>query len=376
MKKAIIIGAGFAGSVSARILAQNGYKVYIYEKRPHIGGNCYDEKDKNGILIHKYGPHLFHTSNKKVWDFLSRFTKWQPYEHKVKAHIKGKNVPIPFNFNTIEQLFRQKKTQKLIKLLSKQYELNSKIPILELLKSDDKNIKNLADFIYENMFKNYTAKQWGVSPKKIDKSVSSRVPVFIGRDDRYFNDTYQAVPKHGYTKLFENLLNHKNIKIQLKHNGLKHLKLDKNSIKYKGKKPDIVIYTGAIDELFSYKFGSLSYRSLNLKFQTKNQEYFQECTTLNYPNNHHYTRITEFKHIHQTKTQKTTILKEFPCSHVKGKNIPYYPFFTKEAQKNYKRYQKEAKRYKNLLLLGRLAEYKYYDMDDIVLRSLKALEQL
>lgn len=374
MSEIYIIGAGFAGSVSARILAEQKYKITIFEKRSHIGGNCYDEMDKNGILIHRYGPHLFHTSDKKVWEFLSRFTAWQPYEHKVKAYIKEKNVPIPFNFNTIEELFSKDKAKKLIDLLLKHYKLNAKVPILELLKTDDEELKKLADFIYEYMFKNYTAKQWGVNPKEIDKDVSARVPVFIGRDDRYFNDTFQAVPKQGYTKLFENMLNHKNISLHVNKDGLENLNFNGNFITINKKTPKLVIFTGAIDELFSYKFGELTYRSVDMVFETKKMEFFQECTTINYPNEHDYTRITEFKHIHPAKTPNTTILKEFPALHVKDKNTPYYPFFNDKAKNSYQKYANMAKNYKNLLLLGRLAEYKYYDMDDVVLRAIEQIK--
>ncbi len=371
MKRAIIIGSGFAGSVSARILAENNFEVQLYEKRDHIGGNCYDEVDKNGILIHTYGPHLFHTSNKKVWDFLSRFTSWQAYEHKVRSHIKGKNVILPFNFNTIEQLFDKNEAEEYINLLKKNYKRNSKVPILKLKKN--KILKKLSDFIYEYLFKNYTLKQWGIKPEELDESVSARVPIFIGRDNRYFNDTYQALPKAGYTKLFENLINHKNITLHLSKDTIKYISFKKDKISFNKEIPDILIFTGALDELFDYKFGELKYRSIDMQFESIEKEWFQENTTINYPNDFKFTRITEFKYLYPYKSHKTTILKEYPIAHIRDKNIRYYPFLTDDTQNKYMKYEKESQVYKNLLLLGRLAEYKYYDMDDVVLKAIEIL---
>jgi UDP-galactopyranose mutase len=356
MYDALIVGAGFAGSVSAQILAQKGFKVLVLEERDHIGGNCYDEL-VNGVLVHRYGPHLFHTSDEEVWEFLSQFTKWTSYEHHVKAHIDGLNVPIPFNFNSICKLFEPNKADELIKRLLKYYKLDTKVPILELKKHPDLLLQKLADFVYEKVFLGYTAKQWGLKPEELDSAVTARVPLFIGWDDRYFNDTFQAVPKDGYTKLFENLLNHPNITLKLSC----VFELD---AKFDG----VIVYTGMIDRLFNYCHKELSYRSINLEFETVDKKWFQDAPTINFPNNYDFTRITEFKHIHPSNSPKTVILKEYPTLHVKGKTEPFYPFFTKEAKEHYLKYVKLAKEHPNLVLLGRLAEYRYYDMDDVVKR--------
>jgi UDP-galactopyranose mutase len=371
----IIIGSGLAGSVSANILATKyNKKVLLIEKKNHIGGNCYDFKDENNILIHKYGPHLFHTNNKEVIDYLSEFTSWDIYNHEVLAYIDGAKVPIPFNINTLYEVFPESKAKVLEDKLLQTYEYNSKIPILELKKSIDKDLQFLADFIYEKIFLNYTAKQWGMKPEDMDGAVTARVPVFIGRDNRYFNDSYQSLPKNGYTNMIQNMLNHKNIKLMLNTDFKEICELKEKDFylfgsKFEGK----VIYTGQIDELFDYKFGDLPYRSVDMKFETIDKEYYQEKATVNYPNDYDFTRITEFKHIHPVNSNKTTILKEYPQEYVKNENIPYYPIFTQENQNKYNQYLEYSKEYDNLILLGRLAEYKYYDMDDMVERVLEVL---
>ena len=374
----IIVGVGFAGSVIAeRIAKQLNKKVLIIEKRNHIGGNCYDERIEN-ILIHKYGPHLFHTDEKQVWDYLNNFGEWDIYHHRVLAFIDGKKVPIPFNFNTLYEVFSNELAKRLEKKLLENYQYNLKIPILELKKSDDKDLKFLADFIYEKIFVNYTAKQWGMKPEEIDNAVTARVPVFIGKDDRYFNDKYQGVPKDGYTKLFQNMLNHPNIKIMLNTNFKEIIQIDQKTKKiyflnqeFKGK----LIFTGMIDELFDYRFGELPYRSVDMKFETIEKEYYQEAATVNYPNDYDFTRITEFKHIHSVETNKTVILKEYPQKFIKNQNTPYYPIFTKENEDKYNKYLEYSKEFENIILLGRLAEYKYYDMDDIVKKALEVFEE-
>ena len=374
----IIVGAGFAGSVMAeRIANVLNKKVLIIEKRNHIGGNCYDERVEN-ILVHRYGPHLFHTNYKEVWDYLSNFTNWDLYHHKVLAFIDGGKVPIPFNFNTLHKVFPKELANKIEKKLLEKYTYNSKVPILELKKAQDKDLKFLADYIYEKVFLNYTAKQWGVKPEEIDSAVTARVPVFIGKDDRYFNDRYQAVPKDGYTMMFQKMLDHPNIKLMLNTDFNEVVKIDHQNKKiyffnqeFKGK----LIFTGMIDELFDYKFGELPYRSVDMRFETLEKEYFQEIATVNYPNDYEFTRITEFKHIHPADTQKTVILKEYPQEYVKNENTPYYPVFTQKNQEKYNRYLEFANDYHNVILIGRLAEYKYYDMDDIVKRALEIFEE-
>jgi UDP-galactopyranose mutase len=359
----IIIGAGFSGSVIAeRIANVLNQKVLIIEKRNHIGGNCYDYKDGNNIIIHKYGPHLFHTDYKDVFDYLSNFTDWQLYHHRVLAFIDGKKVPIPFNLNTLYEIFPKTLAEKLETKLLNKYHCNSKVPILDLLKEEDDDLKFLANFIYEKVFKNYTA----------------RVPIYIGRDNRYFTDKYQAIPKDGYTKIFERMLNHPNIKIMINTDFKELINIDYQNKKiffmgqeYKGK----LIFTGMVDELFNFKYGYLPYRSLELKFESIDQEYHQEAPVVNYPNDYDFTRITEFKHIHPTQSDKTTILKEYPKAYQPNVDIPYYPVFTKENQELYNKYKEEVERFNNLILMGRLAEYRYYDMDDAVKRALEVFEE-
>lgn len=374
----IIVGSGFAGSVIAeRIATQLDKKVLIVEKRDHIGGNCYDCRDENNILVHKYGPHLFHTENQEVFDYLSHFTKWHEYQHKVLASIDGQKVPIPFNFNSIDKLFPVDTAHRLEQKLVKRFGRGTKVPILKLRQENDEDLKLLADFIYEKVFLHYSTKQWGVKPEDIDPAVTARVPVFIGRDDRYFNDQYQTVPENGYSSIFTKMLQHPNIELLLNTDSKEILQVDigENRILFKGEEfTGTVVFTGMIDELFNYQFGSLLYRSLDLQFETLNMEVFQETATVNYPNDFDFTRITEFKHIHPVETERTTILKEYPKSCEVGRDIPYYPVFNDENQERYMCYKELTDNFDNLVMLGRLAEYKYYDMDDIVARALEVFK--
>ncbi len=374
----IIIGSGFAGSVIAeRLATQQNKKVLIIDKRRHIGGNCYDCYDEHGILIHQYGPHLFHTDNKVVFDYLSQFTQWQPYQHEVLAFIDGQKVPVPFNLNSLHALFPKSLADSLERKLIDTFGFGVKVPILELRNTDDSELKFLADYIYDKIFVNYTAKQWGKKPEDISPEVTGRVPVHISRDNRYFQDKYQAIPKHGYSKIFENMLNHPNISVLLNTDFKDVFKVDFESGEmsfmgsgFKGQ----LIYTGLIDELFDSRFGELPYRSLDFKFEHLEKDQFQEKTTINYPNDYDFTRITEFKHISQQTISGTSIVKEFPQDFDRNdptKNIPYYPVFTEENKVILDRYVDFSKNFPNITLVGRLAENRYYDMDDIVARALQ-----
>ncbi|MBC7101554.1 UDP-galactopyranose mutase [Methanothermobacter tenebrarum] len=373
----IIVGAGLAGSVMAERIANIlDEKVLVIERRNHIGGNCYDEIDKTGIIIHKYGPHIFHTNYRDVFKYLSQFTEWREYQHYVLGFIDGKLAPLPFNLNTLHKLLPESLAKPLEKKLLKKYNYGERIPILKLLKEDDRDLKFLANYIYEKVFLNYTIKQWGLKPDEIDGKVTERVPILLSRDNRYFQDKYQGVPQDGYTKMIQNILDHENIKIMLNTSHEEILQIKKDKIlfmdkKYNGK----VIFTGKIDELFNYRYGRLPYRSLDLKFKKLDQEWYQEAATINYPNDYDFTRITEFKHIHPAETKKTIILKEHPQEHIEGKNEPYYPILTPENQETYKKYKKLAENHRNLVLLGRLAEYRYYNMDEIVKRAFKVFEK-
>jgi len=360
----IIIGAGITGIVIAeRIANVLKKKVLIIEKRKEIGGNCYDYKDKNGITVHKYGPHIFHTENKKVWKYLSQFTEWIPYQHKVLGFIEGKYVNIPFNLRTLHELMPEKLAERLEKKLINNFGFNSKVPILELKKIKDKDLKYLADFIYEKIFLHYTEKQWGLKPEEIEYSVTARVPVVISYDNRYFNDRYQGIPKSGYTKLFAKMLQNRNIELLLG----KDFKEIKGKINYRK-----IFYTGAIDAFFDYQFGKLVYRCVDVDFQCKPIKNYQPAAVVNYPNDYDYTRITEFKKFAMSNSKYTTIGIEYPGN----KGFIAWPILNKKNKRIFQKYWKEAVRLKskNIYFAGRLAEYKYYDMDDAVENSLKIFD--
>lgn len=362
----LIVGAGFSGCVLAeRIATQLGKKCLIVEKRNHIGGNCYDYYDDSGVLIHKYGPHIFHTQMKKVWEYLSQFTEWIDYEHKVKAVIDGKEIPVPFNFNSIEIAFDDEYAQKLIMLLKEKYGEGVKIPILTLRKTDNPELKELAEYIYKYIFLGYNIKQWNMKPEELDPSVSGRVPVFLSRDDRYFQDKYQAIPMHGYTKLFQKMINHDNIHVQLQTDYKKIV----DSINY-----DKMIYTGHIDYFYDFKLGRLPYRTLDFDFQTIDKEIYQSGAQINYPNDHDYTRITEFKHLTKQDHKKTTIAYEYPKDYVFGENDPYYPIPKEDNLNLYSQYKELADKEENVYFVGRLADYKYYNMDQTVGVALQLFE--
>jgi UDP-galactopyranose mutase len=376
----VIVGAGFVGAVLAeRIASQLNRKVLIIEKRNHIGGNAYDCYDEHGVLIHKYGPHIFHTRSKEVWDYLSQFTEWRLYQHKVLGLIDGKKVPIPFNLNSIDQLFPYSLARTLEKKLVDHFGFNVKVPILKLREVEDNDLKFLADYVYQNVFLNYTLKQWGLTPEQLDPTVTGRVPVYISRDDRYFQDVYQGMPKHGYTKLFENMLAHPNIKILLNTDykeivqvDFDHRTLKLMGIPYTGK----LIYTGPLDYFYDYKYGKLPYRSLNFIFESYPQHRFQEVGTVNYPNNYDFTRITEFTHLTGQEMNFTTIVKEISQEYVPGQNEAYYPIKNDENIQIVRQYKKENEKWENVIFAGRLAEYQYYDMDAVVAKALKIFREL
>lgn len=378
----IIIGAGFAGSVLARSFADDGKKVLILEKRNHIGGNMYEETKENGVRVHLYGPHIFHTNDKEVYEYLKQFSGFYFYEHRVIGYIDGKYVPIPFNFKSLELLFNEKESKEIKEKLLNTYKKEKKVSILELLNSSDEIIKKFGKFVYDKVFVHYTAKQWNIPIEEVDTSVINRVPVILGYDDRYFQDTYQFMPKNGYNEIFENMLSHKNIEIKLNTDARKYLSIDTKEKKilynkepYKG----IIIYSGPLDELLNYQYGPLPYRSLNLIFENKKENYYQPSSVVNYPNDEKFTRITEFKYLsNQLVKDNTTILKEYPLTYdYKNKeHIPYYAIFNTENLALYQKYYNDIKDIKNLYLCGRLAEYKYYNMDAVIKRALELYKEI
>ncbi len=379
----IVVGAGFAGAtIAERIASKLNKKVLIIEKRGHIGGNCYDYYDEHGLLIHKYGPHIFHTNHKEVWEYLSNFTDWRPYRHRVLAYIDGKKVPLPFNLNSLYALFPEALASKLEEKLIDKFGFGKKIPILELLKTEDTELKQLADFVYRKVFLNYTMKQWGLKPEELNPEVTARVPVHLSRSDDYFQDKYQGIPADGYTQIFKRMLSHPNINIMLKTDALKLLRLGHGAgkILFQGKEfQGKVIYTGPIDELLGFKFGELGYRSLKFELEIHDREFFQEVAVVNYPNDYRFTRITEFKHMTGQKHPKTVIAKEYPQEYrrnVPGMDIPYYPIPEYGELKKYSLYQKEISRFKDkIILIGRLAEYKYYSMNMVLKAALEIFEE-
>ena len=377
MKEILIAGAGFSGSVAARILAEKGYKVTVHEQRSTIGGNAFDE-NINGIISQKYGPHIFHTSNKDVVDFLSKYTEWFDYKHSVKGMIDGKLVPIPFNLTSLETLFDTNSANHIKEVLFKEIGLGQKVPVMQLKKHKDKEIQKLGDYVFKKVFYNYTLKQWEMEPTKLNPTIMERVPVNVSYQDMYFpNDLYQIMPKYGFTHIFENMLNHPNIKVKLNSNILNSLTFEKDGIYYEGKVFEgEVIFTGCIDELFNYKYGKLPYRTLDFEFETHNITSYQEASVVNYPNEEAYTRISEFSKFTCNPVENYTIIvKEYPRSHKLG-DIPYYPIEIKENISLYQKYLDLSKKYSNLHLLGRLANYKYINMDLAVQNALDLANSL
>jgi UDP-galactopyranose mutase len=378
----IIVGAGFSGAVFAeRCASVKGLKVLIIEQREHIAGNCFDYHDQHGVLIHKYGPHIFHTAKQEVWDYLSQFTNWREYQHEVLASIDNKLIPVPFNLNSLKLWYVEAEADKLKEKLLSRYGYGHKIGIQALRETDDSELKALAELIYEKVFVNYTSKQWGVRPEDISPEVIARVPVYISTDNRYFQDEYQAIPVDGYSHLFESMVSHPNIELKLGQNAMEMIRLNKETggIMFKGE-PFLgkVVFTGMIDELFDFELGELSYRSLQFQFENHHKESFQTNATVNYPNEHLYTRITEFKKITGQVTNSTTIVKEFPQDYDRSdehKNVPYYPMFNAKNEQLYSAYRALTEHYDSLIVFGRLGDFKYYNMDDAVKRSLDVFDQ-
>ncbi|MDF5717741.1 MAG: UDP-galactopyranose mutase [Rhizonema sp. NSF051] len=364
----LIVGAGYSGCVLAeRIATQTQQRVLIVERRDHIGGNAYDFYNEHGILVHKYGPHIFHTKSKKVWDYLSQFTEWRHYYHQVLGVLEGKKVPIPFNLNSLYTLFPPRYAEKLEEQLLENFGFGVKVPILKLRESASGDLEFLANYIYENVFLRYTMKQWELKPEELDRGVTGRVPVYISRDNRYFQDPYQAMPKHGYTEMFRRMLAHPNIMVLLNADYREVI----NDIKF-----NRMIYTGPIDTFFDYMYGELPYRSIRFQFDTLDRDYYQEVGTVNYPNDYDITRITEQKYLSGQTSPKTTLVMEYPQAYVPGKNDPYYPIPREENRERYDFYLKEVEKLNGTVIFaGRLAEYKYYDMDQAALRALSLFEK-
>src|SRR5215213_6207801 len=356
----LIVGAGFAGSVLAERLATGSNKrVLICDKRPHIGGNAYDHYNDEGILVHKYGPHIFHTNSREVFEYLSRFTEWRSYQHRVLAHVDGQHVPIPINLDTINKLYGLSLTSFEVEEFFKKVAE----PVEQVRTSEDVVVKAVGRELYEKFFRNYTRKQWGLDPSELDASVTARVPTRTNRDDRYFTDTYQAMPLNGYTRMFERMLDHPNIKIML--NTDYHEVVD--FIPYRE-----MIYTGPVDAFFDYRFGKLPYRSLEFVHETHDKEWYQDYPVVNYPNDYAYTRVTEFKYLTGQEHRKTSVVYEIP----RADGDPYYPVPRPENAELYQKYKALADSTNGVHFVGRLATYRYYNMDQVVAQALTTYKKI
>ena len=381
MYDCIIIGSGIAGAAAARVLAEEqGRKVLVLEKKHHIGGNCYDGKDEYGILVHWYGPHIFHTGNEEVYEWLSRFTDWYAFGHEVVARVGDKLLPVPFNLNTLKMVYGEEKAAVLEKKLVDTFGFGARVPILKLREQQDEDLRAIADYVYENVFLRYTMKQWGQTPEEIDPAVTGRVPVVISYDNRYFGDKYQGMPLDGFTPMFEKMLAHPNIEVRTNTNAKDVLVIseEEGKVLLDGQEfHGTVIYTGPVDELFDCRFGRLPYRTLRFDFEHYDRPDYQGHSVVNYTVSEDYTRITEFKYLTGQKADSTTIVKEYPFAYTGAEGeIPYYAIMNEENNTLYRKYADLAAKLPDFHLLGRLAEYKYYNIDAMAARAIALARSL
>lgn len=379
-KQVLIIGCGISGASLARRLADNGWHVDIYEKEDHIGGNCFDSKNKKGILIHNFGPHIFHTSNEEVYKFISKFTKLNGYVNKVFVSVKNKFFPLPINFNSIKIIMKNK-AEKIIHVLKNHFPDSKTVTIFQLKKIKDKNVKEFLNWITKNVYVNYSTKMWGVKFSEIDPKTINRIKIVLSYEHNYFpDDKYQGLPVGGYTKFITKMINHPNIKIHLNQDGIKYLSFKKNILWRNKKVTSPIIFCGPLDEILNYKYGKLPYRSLNFKFKTFHKKNFQLAAVINYPAHPTITRITEYKFMtKQKQANHTTISLEYPGKFdlsSKKFNQRLYPILNKENIAIYKKYLCFFKKYKNFYCLGRLSQYRYFDMDDAIFEALRLAKEL
>lgn len=366
--KNLVVGCGLSGVVIAnKIATELNEDVLIIDSKNHIAGTCYDYKDKTGITVHKYGPHIFRTNSKEIWNYLSKYTEWRPFMHNVLGLIDGIEVPIPFNLISLHKVFPEQLANTLETKLIQKFGYNKKVPILELRKTDDIELNFLAEYIYQKVFLGYTVKQWNFTPEQLDPSVTGQVPVYISKDSRYFQEKYQAIPKLGYTNMFNNMLDNQHIQVLLS-TSFDEIKKE---IQF-----DRLFYTGAIEEFFNYEFGKLPYRSLDIKIETYNEELFQHAPVVNYPENYDFTRIAEYKYFLNEKSDKTVLSFEYPQDFEQGKNDRIYPIINEQNQAIYNQYANKAKSINNVYFLGRLGAYRYYDMNRTISNAFDVFNNL
>jgi UDP-galactopyranose mutase len=359
----VIVGAGLTGvTLAERFANVDGKSVLLIEARDHVAGNAWDEYNEHGILEHRYGPHIFHTNSGTVWQYLSQYTEWYPYVHKVHAWIEGRHVPLPFNLNSIDLIFPPALASTLSRKLVEHYGYGARVPILKLRQESDADLHFLAQFVYSNVFEQYTKKQWGLTPEELSPSVTARVPIVVSRDDRYFHDCYQAMPSRGYGEMVRRMLKTPRIHTLLN----TRWESIRDTIAF-----DRLYFTGPIDEFFDFQFGRLPYRSLIFQTRTLNVERAQHAAVINYPNDYNWTRITEMKWLTGQQHPGTTLITEYPVPFIPGENLPYYPIPTDENRSTFKQYEQAASTLPNVTFAGRLAEYIYYNMDQAIARALK-----
>lgn len=375
MGKIVVVGTGFSGSVLARKIAEElGQHVVIVEKRSHIAGNMYDEIDEHGILVQKYGPHVLVTDRWLVIDFLSQYADMVKHTVKELSFIDGRYVRLPFNFESVQQLIGPAQAEFLIAKLRVAFNGRDRVPVLELAEHSDGDISKFGNLLFEKCYRTYCAKQWDIPIESLDKSIMERVPMAMSYDERYMNKDFQYIPKNGFSQLFKKMLDHPNISLHLNYDVLPHISFNEKDKKVllDGEALDLLIYTGAIDELFTVKYGELPYRSLNITYEWFDQYQMYPEKIISYPQARGYTRKTEYKFMMHdpSSVQGTTIATEYPVAYVKDKSLaPFYPVITEETKKRYEQYRKEAASYGNIFLCGRLAEFKYYNMDDCILHA-------
>lgn len=374
----LVIGCGLSGAVVARHLAERGRQVTIWERRDHIGGNMYDYVDEHGFLVQKYGPHTFHTKKKELYDYMCRFGRWQDYKLTCGAAWGGKYTPTPFNFTTIDTFYPAEKAELLKEKLKKAFSGRDTATVVEVLAHPDEDIRGYAEFLFQNDYAPYTAKQWGVSPSEIDPSVLKRVPLRFSYEEGYFDDPYQVMPEQSFTHFFQNLLDHPNIHIELGVEALDHIQIRNDRIILDGVPLEIpVVYTGALDELFGGIYGRLPYRSLRFEWKYEDKESLQDAPVVAYPQEAGYTRITEYKKLPVQTGTGTSYALEYPLTYQEGtQQEPYYPVLTEQSQQQYEQYRRAAEAVPNLICCGRLADFKYYNMDQALEQALRAFENI